>query len=39
MEVYTVYTSIKATFTFAIMKKGRNFFVSFVLYLNVFCKF
>ena len=39
MGIYTVNASIKSTFTLAIMKKDHNFMVSFILYLNIFCKF
>ena len=35
MGIYTVNVSIKPTFTLAIFKKDRNFFHSFILYLNV----
>ena len=35
MGIYIVNTSIKPTFTFAIVKKDCIFFLSFVLYLNI----
>ena len=35
MGIYIVYTSIKPTFTFAVVKKDCIFFLSFVLYLNI----
>ena len=35
MGIYIVYTSIKPTFIFAIVKKDCIFFLSFVLYLNI----
>ena len=35
MGVYNVNVSIKATFTFAIMRKDCIFFLSFILYLNI----
>ena len=39
MGIYTVNTSIKPTFTLAIMKKNCNLFLSFVLHLNIFVNF
>ena len=39
MGIYTVIASIKPAFSLAIMKKDRNFFLSFILYLNILCKF
>ena len=35
MGVNNVNVSIKATFTFAIMRKDCIFFLSFILYLNI----
>ena len=42
MRIYIVNASIKPTFTLAILlifKKGGNFFLSFILYLNMFVNF
>ena len=38
MRIYTVNASFKPTLAFAIMKKDRSFFLSFILYLNIVCK-
>ena len=39
MGIYTVNASIMPTFTLAIFKKDRNFFLSFILYLKYIYKF
>ena len=39
MGIYTVNASIKPTVSLAIFKKDRNFFISFILYLNIFVDF
>ena len=39
MEIYIANSSIKQTFTLAIMKKDRIFFLSFLLYLKIYVNF
>ena len=39
MGIYTVDASIKPKFILAIIKKDRNFSLSFILYLNIFVNF
>ena len=39
MGIYTVNASIKPTFTLANSKKDLNFFLSFILYLDIFVNF